>query len=147
MKKIPSLFRRGTNGGLKNLTNSYGCIRTEADFLSFAENGFLNFHLDDSASEDEIEECRNHIMKVLKFTAYLNLPNDCGIAIAIIDEAYISPKSGNLVIKSIAEGKIFFTAKPDEYSEMDMLLEEVHNALMDLSAGKKTTVDWQAYAV
>tara|TARA_R110000744_G_scaffold299518_5_gene408901 strand:+ start:699 stop:1142 length:444 start_codon:yes stop_codon:yes gene_type:complete len=147
MKKIPSLFRRGSNGGLKNLNNSYGCIKTGADFLSFGANGYLNFYLDDKSSEEEIEKCRSHIMKVLKSTGFLNLPNDCGIAISLIDEAYINPNSNNLVITSIAEGKALFFAKPDDYSDMEALLDEVHNALMNLSDGKKATVDWQAYAV
>lgn len=147
MSKLKSFFRRDSNGGVKNLTNSCGCIKTETDFLSFGANGYLNFHLDDKSSDEEIEACRSHIMKVLKFTASLNLPNDCGIAIDIIDEAYINPNSGNLVITSIAEGKALFFAKPDDYSDMEVLLDVVHNALMDLSEGKKSTVDWQAYAV
>lgn len=147
MKKIQPLFRRSSNGGVKNLTNLCGCTKTTDDFLGFGANGFLNFHLDDKASEGEVEECRKHIMKVLKSTRALNLPDDCAIAIAIIDEAYINPKSENLVITSIAEGKALFTARPNEYNDMDALLEEVLSALLDLSEGKKTTVDWQAYAV
>ena len=146
MKKLSSLFRRDSNGGMKNLTNSHGCLKTANDFLSFGANGFLNFHLDEKASEEEVEMCREHIMKVLKFTQALNLPNDCGVSIAIIDEVYINPQSNNLVISSIADGKYLFIGKPDEYSELDMLLDEVQNALIDLSEGKRTTVDWQAYA-
>jgi len=147
MKKLSSLFRRDSNGGMKNLTNSYGCLKTANDFLSFGANGFLNFHLDGKASEADIEECRQHIMEALKYTKTLNLPNDCGVSISIIDEVYINPQSNNLVISSIADRKYLFIGKPDEYSELDMLLEEVQNALIDLSEGRRTIVDWQAYAV
>lgn len=147
MNKLMSFFRRSSNGGVKNLSNSHGCIKTKDGLLGFGASGYADFYQDEKVTDEEIEVCRQHIMKVLGFTKALNLPEGCGISLDIIDEAYINPKSENLVITSIAEGKALFIAKPDEYSDMEMLLEEVHNVLIDLSEGKKATVDWQAYAI
>lgn len=140
-------FHKDSNDGVANLSTLTGGIRGDGSLLGFDSSGYLRFYLDDKTPAAEIEECLNHIAKAIGVKRALVTPDDGVLSIDIIDDVYRNPKSGNLIISSIAPDKVLLILKDDEYTEIDDLVDAVQNALIDLSNDKNATVDWQAHAV
>ena len=144
---VKAKFCKDSNDGVSNLSTLKGCVRGDGSLLGFDSSGYLRFYLDDKTPEAEIEECLKHIAKTIGVKRALVTPDGGALSIDIIDDVYRNPKSGNLIISSIATDNFLLILKSDDYNEIDDLVDAVQNALIDLSNDKNVTVDWQAHAV
>ncbi len=136
-----------TANGVVRLNAIVGLITSEEKVHGFDSRGHMRLYLDDTTSAEEQERVRALVMKKVSTNRVLKTPCGNGLSVDIIDDIYINPKSQNLIISSIAEGRALLILKADEYSDMDLLVDEVQDAFMALNEGKAATVDWAAHTV
>jgi hypothetical protein len=136
-----------TANGIVRLNAIVGLIASEDKVHGFDSRGHMRLYLYDTTSAEERERVRTLVMKKVGTTRVLKTPCGNGISVDIIDDIYINPKSQNLIISSIAEGRALLILKADECSDMELLVDEVQDAFMALNAGKAAAVDWTAHAV
>jgi hypothetical protein len=136
-----------TDNGIVRLNSLVGLIKSATKLHGFDIRGNMRLYLDDKTPDAEQERIRALVMKKIGTRRILNTPCGNGILVDIIDDIYINPNSNNLIISSIADGRSFLALKADDYADMELLVDEVQNAFIDLNEGKAATVDWTAHAV
>jgi hypothetical protein len=136
-----------TANGIVRLNAIVGLITSDSKVHGFDSKGHMRLYLDDVTSTEEKERVRALVMKKIGSNRILKTPCGNGLSVDIIDDIYINPNSQNLIISSIADGRALLILKADKYSDMELLVDEVQNAFIELNEGKAAAVDWTAHAV
>jgi hypothetical protein len=143
MKK--SKFVKDSNGQLINLVKIYGMNYFETGLMSFDKNGYSYGWIERGHASYELINA--FLIKQLVGKFFFSLPNGGRAHIDILDDVFINPNSGNLIIKSIAPNTSLFIATEASYSDIEGLLTEVQDSMISISDGGDKQVDWAAYSV
>lgn len=143
MKK--SKFMKDSNDQLINLSKVYGMNRFEKGLMGFDKNGYSCCWIE--IGHASYESIKDFLVKQLAGKFFFNLPNGGRAHIGILEDVFINPNSGNLIIKSIAPKTSLFIATEASYSDIEGLLSEVQDSMISISDGGDKQVDWAAYSI
>lgn len=115
--------------------------------VGFGLTGYREYFLDGAVSPEKKEKMLKRVMDTIGTRRCLNLPTGGRLSVEIIGEIFISSRTGNLIISSIAPRTVLFIANKEEFKDLDGLLSDLSTALVDVSNDKKTDFNWENYAI
>tara|TARA_R110000787_G_scaffold76656_3_gene168823 strand:+ start:988 stop:1434 length:447 start_codon:yes stop_codon:yes gene_type:complete len=145
MKVNKKIFAKDSYGTISNVAQSVGYACNGEDIITYDRFGWSKMWLKDDISDEVKASVVKAINDSLRNQDTFTLACGGKVPLQIIGDAYISPKSGNLIITSIAPDTALCIVKAEDFPEMDSLLKEVQTVLMDLSIDKVAAVEWDAY--
>lgn len=140
-------FVKDSYNTISNVAQSVGFANNGPDVITYDRGGYPKMWLKEGISDEVKDSVTAAIRASIKPADKFTLPCGGVIPVQIIGDAYISPKSENLIITSIAPDTALSIVKTDDFSDIESLLEEVQSVLMDLSSDKNAAVEWDAYRI
>ena len=116
------------------------------DFVfGYGSNGYREYFLNGDVSPEKKEDIMRIVSNAMGSKRCLPLPHKGKLSVDIIGEMFISDKTGNLIITSIAPNSVLFVAHSEEYKDLELLLEDLSKALVAVSNSKKSDFNWETY--
>lgn len=113
--------------------------------MGFDEQGYRRFFFNGEATPKEKEDTVTSASNSIGVKYSIPLIYDGRLSIDIIDDIFISPNSGNLIISSIAPKTALFVAEQDKFVNLEDLRDELSLALVDATNGKTVEINWDDY--
>ena len=115
--------------------------------VGFGLTGYREYFLDGKVSPEKKEKMLKMVATTIGAKRCLDLPTGGRLSVEIIGEMFISSKTGNLIISSIAAGTVLFIANKEDFKDLDSLLSDLSQVLVDVSTDKKTDFSWENYEI
>ena len=115
--------------------------------VGFGLTGYREYFLDGAVAPKKKEDTLKAVCDAIGTKRVLPLPNKGRLSVDIVSEIFISSRTGNLVIASIAPRTALFIAEKDKFKDLDSLLTDLSQALVDVSNNKKTDFSWENYEI
>lgn len=120
----------------------------EGDWVvGFGLTGYREYFLDGAVAPKKKEDTLKAVCDAIGAKRSLPLPYKGRLSIDIISELFISAKTGNLIISSIAPRTVLFIAEKGKFKDIDSLLTDLSQALVDVSNNRKTDFSWENYEI
>jgi hypothetical protein len=115
--------------------------------VGFGLTGYREYFLDGDVSPEKKETIMKIVSAAMGKKRCLPLPNGGKISVDIIGEIFISAKTDNLIITSIAQKTVLFIAEKDKFNDLELLLSDFSKALVAISTGKTSDFNWDTYTI
>mgnify|MGYP000161393331 CR=1 FL=1 len=115
--------------------------------VGFGLTGYREYFLDGAISPKKKEDIMKTVTDGINPKRALPLPSGGRVCVDIVSEIFISSKTENLVIASIAPRTALFIAEKGKFKDLDSLLTDLSQALVDVSNNKKTDFSWENYEI
>jgi len=113
--------------------------------FGYGSNGYKAYFLNGDVSPEKKEDIMRIVSNAIGSKRCLPLPYKGKLSVDIIGEMFISSKTGNLIITSIAPNVVLFVANSEEYKDLELLLADLSKALVAVSNGEKSDFNWETY--
>jgi len=135
-----------TENGVKSVNSATSLINSGEHTVALNNTGGVVIHDKSNTSAKIFDDLKTTLKSKINKRSSLVLNDGGFIDISIIAEAYISPKSGSLLITSIKDGNLIYLFDSEEYSNLTGLRDVLSNTLMEFDGTTAlNAIDWASF--
>ena len=135
-----------TENGVKSINTVTSLINSGGHTVALNSTGGVVIHDNSSTSGKAFDDLKSALKGKTNKKSSLALNDGGFIDINIIAEAFISPKSGSLLITSIKDGNLIYLFDSEEYPNLTGLRDVLANTLTEFDGTSALkAIDWASF--